>query len=113
MAEKTTVDLAKSVIEKIERFAKRVAEEGIKVDKIVLYGSYASGRYIMEESDIDVAVISSDFGKDRVEEGMLLFRIAGDIDPRIEPVPISNKAYKENTWLPLIYEVRTKGIEIL
>ncbi len=111
MAKRTTAVVAKSVIEKIDRFAKRIEEEGIRIDKIILYGSYASGT-CREESDIDVAIISPDFGKDRVEEGMLLFRIAGDVDPRIEPVPISNKAYEKDTWLPLIYEVRTKGIEI-
>ena len=81
------------------------------VDKIVLYGSYARGRQ-RSDSDIDVAVVSRDFGKDRIEEGMLLFRIAGEIDPRIEPIPISSKSYKNDTWIPLVYEIRTKGIEL-
>jgi len=43
---------------------------------------------------------------------MLLFRIAGKIDPRLEPVPISLKAYENDTWVPLIYEIREKGIEL-
>ena len=41
------------------------------------------------DSDIDVAVISKDFGKDRVEERMVLFRVAGKIDPHLDPVPFS------------------------
>jgi len=57
-------------------------------------------------------VVSRDFGKDRTEEGMLLFRIAGEIDVRLEPVPISLDSYKNDTWVPLIYEIRTKGIEL-
>ena len=64
------------------------------------------------DSDIDVAVVSKNFGKDRVEEGMLLFRIAGKIDPRLEPVPISQKIYENDTWIPLIHEIREKGVEL-
>jgi predicted nucleotidyltransferase len=49
------------------------------VDRVILYGSYAAekGR---RDSDIDVAIVSRDFGKDRVEEGMALYRIAGKVD---------------------------------
>ncbi|MFZ3065281.1 MAG: nucleotidyltransferase domain-containing protein [Nitrospirota bacterium] len=101
----------KLLIKIIKRFAAALAEEGITVDKIILYGSYAKGK-ARPDSDIDVAVVSRDFGKDRTEEGMLLFRIAGEIDPRIEPVPISVESYKNDTWVPLIYEIRTKGIEL-
>lgn len=101
----------KSVIRVINKFARAIREKGITIDKIVLYGSYAKGRQ-RRDSDIDVAVVSRDFGKDRIEEGMFLFRIAGEIDPRIEPVPISVKSYKNDTWVPLIYEIRTKGIEL-
>lgn len=60
----------------IKRFVKAVKKEGIFVDRVILYGSYARGR-IRADSDIDVAVISRNFGKDRTEEGMKLFRIAG------------------------------------
>jgi predicted nucleotidyltransferase len=67
---------------------------------------------VRPDSDIDVAVVSKNFGKDRVEEGMLLFRIAGKIDPRLEPVPISQKIYEDDTWIPLIHEIREKGVEL-
>lgn len=99
----------KPVIGVIKKFAAALGKEGIKIDKIVLYGSHAKGK-ASPDSDIDVAVVSRDFGKDRTEEGMLLFRIAGEIDVRIEPVPISLESYKNDTWIPLIYEIRTKGI---
>lgn len=101
----------RSVIKIIERFLNALRENDIYVDKVILYGSYAKGRQRID-SDIDVAVISRDFGKDLVEEGMMLFRIAGDIDTRIEPVPVSIESYEKDTWMPLIYEIREKGIEI-
>jgi|SRR3989338_4092651 len=101
----------KSVIKIVKKFVKALIKEGISVEKIILYGSYAKGR-VRPDSDIDVAVVSKDFGKDTTEEGMLLFRIAGEIDPRIEPIPISVRSYKHDTWVPLIYEIREKGIEL-
>ncbi len=95
----------------IKKFVNAVKKEGISVDRIILYGSYARGR-IRADSDIDVAVISRNFGKDRVEEGMKLFRIAGEIDSRLEPVPISVQAFENDTWIPLIYEIREKGVTL-
>ena len=41
---------------------------------VVLYGSYAEGR-ANDDSDIDVAVFSDDFGKDPYEEMKALFRL--------------------------------------
>jgi predicted nucleotidyltransferase len=95
----------------IKKFVKRLREEGISVDRVFLYGSHAAGLG-RGDSDIDVAIVSKDFGKDRVEEGMALYRIAGKVDTRLEPVPISVEAYENETWLPLIYEIRSKGLEL-
>jgi predicted nucleotidyltransferase len=95
----------------IKKFVDALKREGITIDRIILYGSYAKG-HVRPDSDIDIAVISEDFGKDRVEEGMTLFRIAGKIDPRLEPVPFSREMYENDTWIPLIYEIREKGEEL-
>ena len=86
-------------------------KEGISIEHVILYGSYAKGK-ARPDSDIDVAIVSNNFGRDRVEEGMTLFKIAGNIDSRLEPVPISSYSYENDTWVPLIYEVREKGIEL-
>ena len=95
----------------IKKFVKALKHEGIFVDHVILYGSYVKGK-VRPDSDIDVAVVSKNFGKDRVEEGMLLFRIAGKIDPRLEPVPISKKIYENDAWIPLIHEIREKGVKL-
>lgn len=96
---------------KLKKFRIALIKAGIRVQKLVLYGSYANGKN-RTYSDIDVAVISRDFGKDRFKEGVKLFRIASRIDPRIEPLPLSTTSFKEDTWLPLIYEIRKNGIEL-
>jgi uncharacterized protein len=95
----------------IRRFGKTLEGEGINVSKIILYGSYASGKF-HKDSDIDVAIVSPDFGIDRFEEGVKLFQIACKIDPRIEPIPISLTSYQNDTWIPLIYEIKNKGVEL-
>jgi predicted nucleotidyltransferase len=99
------------VIKIIKKFVETLKHEGIPVDRVILYGSYARGKG-RPDSDIDVAVVSKNFGKDRVEEGMALFRIAGKVDSRLEPVPISAEAFENDTWVPLIYEIRQNGINL-
>ncbi|UCE07893.1 MAG: nucleotidyltransferase domain-containing protein [bacterium] len=104
MVEKTMIKIARKFVEALKR-------AGIKVDKVVLYSSYTQGRQ-RTDSDIDIAIISRDFGDNPMEEGMNLFRIAGLIDPRIEPVPISLISYENDTWIPLIYEIRENGVDL-
>lgn len=101
----------KPIIDKLRRFSEALERAGIPIDKMILYGSYAKSLQ-RQESDIDVAVVSKSFGRDKVEEGMLLFKIAGDVDARIEPVAVSLKSFEMDTWIPLIYEIRKNGIEI-
>jgi predicted nucleotidyltransferase len=99
------------ISEIISRFVHILTANGIRVEKAILYGSYATGR-VHPGSDLDLAIVSPDFGKDRFEEGKLLHRLAWRVDPRIEPIPISSASYENNTWIPLIYEIRQNGIEI-
>ena len=100
----------------IEQIVLKLVEKlklrGIRVDKVILYGSQVMVGKSHEGSDIDLAVISPDFGKNRFEEGKTLLQIAWRIDPRLEPIPIPSKSYEKDTWVPLIYEIRQKG-EIL
>ena len=95
----------------ILRFINVLNSKGIRVEKAVLYGSYASGN-VHTGSDLDLAIISPDFGKNRFEEGKMLLQIAWRIDPRLEPIPISSDSYENDTWVPLIYEIKEKGIEL-
>jgi len=95
----------------ILRFVDVLNRKGIRVEKAVLYGSYASGN-VHTGSDLDLAIISPDFGKNRFEEGKMLLQMAWRIDPRLEPIPISSESYEKDTWIPLIYEIKEKGIEL-
>ncbi|MCX6151640.1 MAG: nucleotidyltransferase domain-containing protein [Ignavibacteriales bacterium] len=100
-----------SIINIVKKYKDQLNKKGVEVNKILLYGSYAK-HVNSKESDIDVAVISDNFGIDPIDEGMMLFRIAGEIDLRIEPVAFSRKSFEEDNWLPLIYEIKKTGIEV-
>ncbi|MEK7312948.1 MAG: nucleotidyltransferase domain-containing protein [Deltaproteobacteria bacterium] len=99
----------RAILRKVEAFVKELKRQKIKVAKVIIYGSRVSGK-ARKYSDIDVAVVSPDFGKSNWSAK--LFEIAGEIDTRIEPVAISLESYKNDTWIPLIYEIRTKGVEL-
>ncbi|MDI6792998.1 MAG: nucleotidyltransferase domain-containing protein [bacterium] len=100
-----------SILSPIKRLIEALVKKNIRADKVILYGSYAEGKNT-EYSDIDIAVVSDDFGKDRIEEKMLLFRLGSRIDPRLEAIPLTPRALYEDTWVPLIYEIKTKGVEL-
>ena len=101
----------KEIIEVVKRFVNALKEDDIAIEKVILYGSMVTGR-ANKYSDIDIAIISPNFGKDRFQEGLKLRHIASNIDPRIESVPVSLRTYEKETWIPLIYEIRTKGVEL-
>ncbi len=95
----------------IKKFANELKKNGIKIDKIILFGSYARGDY-KEWSDIDVAVVSESFGTNRFEERLFLSRIAAKIDSRIEAHPVGKKEFEKDDWKLLISEIKKEGIEI-
>jgi predicted nucleotidyltransferase len=58
-------------------------EEKVKVSKVVLYGSWVNGQP-HEYSDIDLAVFSPDFGKNKLLELQLLSKLSWTIDESID-----------------------------
>lgn len=104
--------MARDEIKKIiKKYAERLLEKGVNFQRIILFGSYAANTET-RNSDIDVAVVSEDFGKDRFEERVLLSKIAYYVDARIEPHPVSLKDFTEESWQTIIHEIKLKGTEI-
>ncbi len=59
----------------------------IRIDAIYLFGSYARNM-ADQDSDIDLVVVSPDFGDNIVENQLTLLRARRSIDYRIEPHPV-------------------------
>lgn len=92
----------------IRKFRQLLDREGIPVDKIILFGSYAKGNS-KTWSDLDVAVISRSFGKDSHEELVRLLHLSGQIEPMIEPHPLHPDELSDK-WNPLSREILKYGI---
>jgi len=101
----------REIIEIIRKYGERLKEQGINFQKIILFGSYAANAE-NRDSDIDIAVVSQDFGKDRFKERVMLTKIAYYVDVRIEPHPVNLKEFTRNSWQTIIHEIKSKGIEI-
>ena len=87
-----------------------LASLSLPVQKAFIFGSYAQNK-ADESSDIDVCIVSPSFGKDLIDETVLLGQIASKIDLRIEPHPMSPEDFAEKYNL-LAHEVKTHGIQL-
>ena len=103
---KRTID--SRIMESIKKYIEKISQY-YKIEAIILFGSYAKGTE-NEDSDIDIAIISSDF-KDLIEDGAKLIGLTWKIDTRIEPHPITTEDYKKISN-PFIREVVDTGIKV-
>ena len=98
----------KEIMESIQKYIEKISQY-YKIDTIILFGSYAKGTQ-NEDSDIDIAIISSDF-KDIIDDGAKLIGLTWKIDTRIEPHPITTEDY-EKVSNPFVKEVVDTGIKV-
>ena len=103
---KRTID--RRIMQSIQKYLEKISEY-YKIEAIILFGSYAKGTE-KEDSDIDIAIISSDF-KDIIEDGANLIGFTWKIDTRIEPHPITTEDY-ENVATPFVQEIIDTGIKV-
>lgn len=108
MAKQST--LGKKEINLIKRYIRLLKEKGVKVSKVILFGSHAKG-IAKSDSDIDIAVISSQFGQDNLKELMFLRKIALEIDSHIEPLPFTPQDL-DDRYSTLSQEIKKYGVLI-
>ena len=107
MAKKT---INKKIIEKVNQFRKTIEAAGLPVEKMVVFGSQAKGN-ATKDSDIDVCVVSKNFGKDDIDEMQWLWKKTRFVDTRIEPYPLSSDEFAHG-YSPIIDEIRKYGIAV-
>ena len=87
--------------------------DGIRVEGIILFGSHAKG-VATAESDIDLAILSRDFGVDRFKEGALVNIYANRVDHRAEAIPLSLHEFFERFPVsPIHAEVQKDGVFLI
>jgi len=93
-----------------KQYAVHVKKAGIPVKKVYVFGSYISGKAHIG-SDIDICVVSSIFGKDRLKERVMLMKLQEDINDYIEPHPFSPEDFS-NPFDPLASQIKKYGLMI-
>ncbi len=101
MAQENTLLIAK-------KFASEV-HKSFETSRVYLFGSQAKG-LSHEDSDIDIAVVISDY-PNKIEIMMQLMRIRRKIDSRIEPHPFRENEF--NISNKLVEEILKYGFELI
>ncbi len=92
----------------IKKYRQVLVKNGIKVEKIILFGSYARGTP-KPWSDLDLCIVSRQFGKNDYDESVLLEKLTTNIDDMIEPHPYNPKDLAD-PFDPLAYEINKTGV---
>jgi len=100
-----------TVLEQARNFISLVQSSGTIVSTASIYGSYARGQ-ANSHSDIDICVVSPEFGKDYISEMVKLRNISVNINPKIEPIPL-NPADLEDKYSSLISEINKHQYKIV
>ena len=81
----------------------------VKVDKLILFGSYVSGRPD-KYSDVDIAVISEDFERMSIWDRISLFaKVPLAVDSRLELLGFSKKEYLKPESASFLAFIKKKG----
>ena len=104
------VESQEEVIEKVRKLLELLNSEGLNIITAYLYGSWAD-RTSHKDSDIDVAIISTDLSGDRLEDWCRLNGVATRIDARMEVIGFLPERFRDEN--PLAWEVKTNGIKLL
>jgi predicted nucleotidyltransferase len=95
----------------IRKYRQVLMANGIPIEKIILFGSYAKGT-AKPWSDLDVCVVSPIFGKDGHDEMVRLMKLTSSVDDMIEPHPYNPKDLAD-PWDPLAHEIMMHGKVII
>lgn len=95
----------------VARYLRVLQEQvGLRIERAYIYGSHVRGN-ATDESDIDVAIISGDFGTDWLANALLLRRARWEVDLRLEPMAFRPEQFCQDN--PLAWEIMSSGTEVL
>ena len=105
----------KAVVDSLDKLKQALLQQGLRVNRVILYGSQAAGR-AEEYSDIDVVVISDDFKGinvlERLETIGLAMAEARIMEP-IEPLAYTEEEFSlKDSGTFIGDEVKGKGMEV-
>lgn len=102
--------ISSPVLRTIREYIKLIKAHGIRVEKVILFGSYAKGKNYAE-SDIDLCLISPLFGENYHETISKLNFLSYGFDLPMDIVPFTPSNLEEK-YSALAREIRTNGLTI-
>lgn len=93
----------------LENFLRNVSDIDIKIERAILFGSYARGN-AGKWSDIDIAIVSSDFSGIPFYDREMLIPVLLKVDTRIELHPFRPEDFNENN--EFVREIIKNGLEL-
>lgn len=100
----------RNIEETVRAYLKELEGIGIHVQKAILFGSHAYGRND-EWSDIDLAIVSTDFVGDRFEDRNRIRKITLQVNSDISPMPYRPEDFNSNDYF--VKEILETGIRIV
>jgi len=101
----------REIIKKIHTYIDTLSREGIEIDKVFLFGSWARDDQT-KESDIDIMLVSKIFDQPDDQLIGLIWRLTRKVDSRIEPYTVGLNQFITDNISPLLQIVKKEGIEI-
>lgn len=98
------------VISQTKAFLKSAKKNGITIQNAILFGSYVKGK-ARSNSDIDLCIVSKNFGKSYHDESVALLKIAHQFEIPMDVIPYTPFDFK-NKYDPLVHEIQTHGVVI-
>lgn len=96
----------------INKIIQALQQKNIRVNYIVLYGSHAKEK-AEKDSDIDIAVISPDFGQDPLNDSKLVYKsiFTLDIEPNFDVKTYSPEEFEKSDHF-FVQEIKRTGQKI-
>ena len=94
----------------LKKYVAELERNNIHLKAVVLFGSYATGRY-EEFSDIDVALVSDDFQGVRFSDKERIRKSTLATDYRLSPLPFRSEDFKEENLF--VKEILKTGVKIV
>ena len=76
----------------VQDYLRILRNHKIAVERAILYGSQVANT-ADQDSDIDIVIVSKDFGRDYIQEAVQLKLLALNVNPDIAPRPYSTEDY--------------------
>jgi predicted nucleotidyltransferase len=95
---------------KLEHFLSLLKKNNIMVQKAILFGSYANGKYD-KWSDIDIAIVSDDFTGDSFKDKLSLIDLMIKAGTDISPLPFRSEDFEDSLFAR--DEIIKNGISII